>query len=63
MIDLKKRYEVLMDKNKRLSFRISELEEENFKLKKNLSLEKEDHQYDNLIHAKEIKEIRKGKKK
>ena len=32
MIDLKKRYEVLMDKNQRLSFRISELEEENLKL-------------------------------
>jgi predicted RNase H-like nuclease (RuvC/YqgF family) len=32
MIDLKKRYEVLMDKNQRLSFRITELEEENLKL-------------------------------
>ena len=97
MIDLKKRYEVLMDKNQRLSFRITELEEENLKLirktqeaigemtivkgigmnspemkkakkeieqlKKDLAQAKEDHQYDNLIHAKEIKEIRKGKKK
>ena len=97
MIDLKNRYEVLMKKNERLSFRITELEEENLKLvrktqeaigemtivkgigmnspemkkakkeieqlKKDLAQAKEDHQYDNLIHAKEIKEIRKGKKK
>jgi predicted RNase H-like nuclease (RuvC/YqgF family) len=97
MIDLKNRYEVLMKKNERLSFRITELEEENLKLirktqeaigemmivkgiginspemkkaqkeieqlKKDLTQAKEDHQYDNLIHAKEIKEIRKGKKK
>ena len=32
-------------------------------LKKDLAQAKEDHQFDNLIHAKEIKEIRKGKKK
>ena len=32
MIDLKNRYEVLMKKNERLSFRIAELEEENLKL-------------------------------
>ena len=95
MIDLKKRYEVLMDKNQRLSFRITELEEENLKLirktqeaigemtivkgigmnspemkkakkeieqlKKDLAQAKEDHQFDNLIHAKELKEIRKKK--
>ena len=97
MIDLKNRYEMLMKKNERLSFRITELEEENLKLirktqeaigemtivkgigmnspemkkakkeieqlKKDLAQAKEDHQFDNLIHAKEIKEIRKGKKK
>ena len=97
MINLKNRYEVLMKKNERLSFRITELEEENLKLirktqeaigemtivkgigmnspemkkakkeieqlKKDLAQAKEDHQFDNLIHAKEIKEIRKGKKK
>ena len=97
MIDLKNRYEVLMKKNERLSFRITELEEENLKLirktqeavgemtivkgigmnspemkkakkeieqlKKDLAQAKEDHQFDNLTHAKEIKEIRKGKKK
>ena len=95
MIDLKNRYEVLMKKNERLSFRITELEEENFKLKrsideavgemtivkgigmnspemkkakkeieqlkKDLAQAKEDHQFDNLIHAKELKEIRKKK--
>ena len=32
-------------------------------LKADLARAKEDHQFDNLIHAKEIKEIRKGKKK
>ena len=97
MIDLKNRYEVLMKKNERLSFRITELEEENLKLvrktqeaigemtivkgigmnspemkkaqkeidqlKADLTRAKEDHQFDNLIHAKEIKEIRKEKKK
>jgi len=97
MINLKNRYEVLMKKNERLSFRITELEEENLKLirktqeaigemtivkgigmnspemkkakkeieqlKKDLAQAKEDHQFDNLIHAKEIKEIRKEKKK
>ena len=95
MIDLKNRYEVLMKKNERLSFRITELEEENFKLKrvkdeavgemtivkgigmnspemkkakkeieqlkKDLAQAKEDHQFDNLIHVKELKEIRKKK--
>ena len=95
MIDLKNRYEVLMKKNERLSFRITELEEENLKLirktqeaigemtivkgigmnspemkkakkeieqlKKDLAQAKEDHQFDNLIHVKELKEIRKKK--
>jgi len=32
-------------------------------LKADLARAKEDHQFDNLIHAKEIKEIRKEKKK
>ena len=97
MIDLKNRYEVLIKKVQHLGNRITELEEENFKLKrvkdeavgemtivkgigmnspemkkakkeieqlkKDLAQAKEDHQFDNLIHAKEIKEIRKGKKK
>ena len=97
MIDLKIRYEVLIKKVQHLGNRITELEEENFKLKrvkdeavgemtivkgigmnspemkkaekeieqlkKDLAQAKEDHQFDNLIHAKEIKEIRKGKKK
>jgi len=97
MIDLKNRYEVLIKKVQHLGNRITELEEENFKLKRvkdeavgemtivkgigmnspemkkakkeieqlkaDLARAKEDHQFDNLIHAKEIKEIRKGKKK
>ena len=97
MIDLKNRYEVLIKKVQHLGNRITELEEENFKLKRvkdeavgemtivkgigmnspemkkaqkeidklkaDLARAKEDHQFDNLIHTKEIKEIRKGKKK
>ena len=95
MIDLKNRYEVLIKKVQHLGNRITELEEENFKLKrvkdeavgemtivkgigmnspemkkakkeieqlkKDLAQAKEDHQFDNLIHAKELKEIRKKK--
>jgi len=101
MIDLKNRYEVLIKKVQHLGNRITELEEENFKLKRvkdeavgemtivkgivkgigmnspemkkakkeieqlkaDLARAKEDHQFDNIVHAKEIKEIRKGKKK
>jgi len=96
MIDLKNRYEVLMKKNERLSFRITELEEENFKLKrskdeavgemtivkgigmnspemkkaqkeieqlkKDLAQAKEDHQYDNLVHKKELIKLMKIRK-
>ena len=96
MIDLKNRYEVLMKKNERLSFRITELEEENFKLKrskdeavgemtivkgigmnspemkkaqkeieqlkKDLAQAKEDHQYDNLVHQKELIKLMKIRK-
>jgi len=32
-----------------------ELQKENEELKKELALVKEDHQYDNLVHAKELK--------
>ena len=95
MIDLKNRYEVLIKKVQHLGNRITELEEENFKLKRvkdeavgemtivkgigmnspemkkakkeieqlkaDLARAKEDHQFDNLIQAKELKEIRKKK--
>ena len=54
MIDLKNRYEVLMKKNERLSFRITELEEENFKLKKDMSLMEECLQAELLSKDKEI---------
>ena len=54
MIDLKNRYEVLMKKNERLSFRITELEEENFKLKKDMSLMDEGLQAEVLAKDKEI---------
>ena len=45
---------------------VKDIDERNYKieqLKKDLAQAKEDHQFDNLIHAKEIKEIRKEKKK
>ena len=97
MIDLKNRYEVLMKKNERLSFRITELEEENLKLvrktqeaigemtivkgigmnspemkkakkeieqlKADLARAKEDHQFDNLVHKKELIKLMKIRKK
>ena len=31
------------------------LQKENYNLKKDLAREKEDHQYDNLVHAEELK--------
>ena len=88
MIDLKNRYEVLIKKVQHLGNRITELEEENFKLKRvkdeavgemtivkgigmnspemkkakkeieqlkaDLARAKEDHQFDNLVHKKEL---------
>ena len=54
MINLKDRYEVLMKKNQRLSFRVSELEEESFKLKKDMSLMKEGLQAEILAKDKEV---------
>ena len=62
MIDLKNRYEVLMKKVQHLGSRITELEEENFKLKKVLAQAKEDHQYDNLVHKKELIKLMKIRK-
>ena len=54
MINLKNRYEVLMKKNQRLSFRVSELEEENFKHKKDMPLMEEGLQAEILAKDKEI---------
>jgi hypothetical protein len=54
MIDLKNRYEVLMKKNQNLSFRVSELEEEKFKLKKDMSLMEEGLKAEILAKDKEI---------
>jgi len=96
MIDLKNRYEVLIKKVQHLGNRITELEEENFKLKrvkdeavgemtivkgigmnspemkkaqkeieqlkKDLAQAKEDHQYDNLVHKKELIKLMKIRK-
>ena len=36
-------------------------EKENEKLKADLARAKEDHQYDNLVHQKELKDFRKGR--
>ena len=54
MIDLKNRYEVLMKKVQHLGSRITELEEENFKLKKDMSLMEEGLQAEILAKDKEI---------
>ena len=54
MIDLKNRYEVLMKKNQNLSFRVSELEEEKFKLKKDMSLMEDGLKAEILAKDKEI---------
>ena len=96
MIDLKNRYEVLIKKVQHLGNRITELEEENFKLKRvkdeavgemtivkgigmnspemkkaqkeidklkaDLARAKEDHQYDNLVHKKELIKLMKIRK-
>ena len=66
-------YEDLTDENKKLNNRIKELENslsialdindkfqrENAQIKADLARAKEDHQYDNLVHEKEIKELNK----
>ena len=66
-------YEDLTEENKKLNNRIKELENslsialdindkfqrENAQIKADLARAKEDHQYDNLVHAKEIKELNK----
>ena len=54
MIDLKNRYEVLMKKNQNLSFRVSEMEEEKFKLKKDMALMKDGLKAEILAKDKEI---------
>ena len=59
MIDLKNRYEVLIKKVQHLGNRITELEEENFKLKKDMSLMKEGLQAEILAKDKEIGRIMK----
>ena len=66
-------YEDLTDEHKKLTHRVKELEKslsialeindkfqrENEELKKDLARAKEDHQYDNLVHQKELKELNK----
>ena len=66
-------YEDLTDEHKKLTHRVKELENslsialeindkfqrENEKLKKDLARVKEDHQYDNLVHQKELTAMQK----
>ena len=40
---------------------MNELKKENEKLKADLVRAKEDHQYDNLVHQQELKELKKSK--
>ena len=40
---------------------MNELKKENEKLKADLVRAKEDHQYDNLVHQQELKELKKNK--
>ena len=54
MIDLKNRYEVLIKKVQHLGNRITELEEEKFKLKKDMSLMEEGLKAEILAKDKEI---------
>jgi len=54
-------YEDLTDENKKLNNRIKELEKENEGLKAELAREKEDHQYDNLVHENELKSLKSKK--
>ena len=54
MIDLKNRYEVLIKKVQHLGNRITELEEENFKLKKDIPLMEEGLKAEILAKDKEI---------
>ena len=42
-----------------IATRLVEISRENEELKKELSRAKEDHQYDNLVHQKELKELNK----
>ena len=64
-------YEDLTDEHKKLTHRIKELENslsialeindkfqrENEELKKDLARVKEEHQYDNLVHAEELRKV------
>ena len=54
-------YEELEEINKKLKKRVQEAEGEVEKLKADLARAKEDHQYDNLIHQKELEDFRKGR--
>ena len=42
-----------------IATRLVEISRENEELKKDLARAKEDHQYDNLVHQKELKELNK----
>jgi len=56
-----KDYQTLLDMWRNEKKKRQEAEEENEQLKADLARAKEDHQYDNLVHKKELKELKKIK--
>ena len=59
---LQKQIEYLRSQCKKAGRAILELDKENDDLKAELARAKEEHQYDNLIHKKELENMRKEKK-
>jgi len=58
---MNKNYQTLLDMWREEKKKRQEAEEENEQLKADLARAKEDHQYDNLVHKKELKELKKSK--
>ena len=59
---LQKQKEYLQSQCRKAGRAILELDKENDDLKAELARAKEEHQYDNLIHKKELENMRKEKK-
>ena len=56
-----KDYQTLLDMWRNEKKKRQEAEEENEQLKADLARAKEDHQYDNLVHKKELEDLKKYK--
>ena len=56
-----KDYQKLLEMWRNEKKKRQEAEEENEQLKADLARAKEDHQYDNLVHQQELKELKKNK--